>query len=159
MWIGLLLTLALAGCASGKPYVGPVPTPDRMQFQTAVYPMLLRNCAFTNCHGDTHRFFQVLGPGRTRLVPQTMSSDPATPDEIAFSYDRTRSMLVTGTTLADSLLLKKPLEAQQGGQGHRGVDAAGRNVFASQSDPDYVLLKSWALGMTTASASGTAGAP
>jgi hypothetical protein len=132
------------GCASGKPYAGGVPEPNAEQFQTSVYPMLLRNCAFSNCHGEAHRFFQVLGPGRNRLDPKQMPGDPATAAEIALAYDRARSMLITGTTLGDSLLLRKPLEASQGGEGHRGVDSAGRNVFASRSDPDYVLLVQWA---------------
>jgi hypothetical protein len=102
----LVLALCLSACASGKPYAGGLPQPSNEQFQASVYPMLLRNCAFTNCHGDAHRFFQVFGPGRSRLDPKQMPSDPATPAEIALSYDRARAKLVTGTTLADSLLLR-----------------------------------------------------
>jgi hypothetical protein len=108
--------------------------------------MLLRNCAFSACHGDEQRFFQVYGPGRTRLDPKAMSSDPATTLEVQRSYDRARSMLLTSSDVRDSLLLRKPLEMSQGGQGHKGVDAAGRNVFASKRDPDYLLLEQWATG-------------
>ena len=76
----------------------------------SVYPLLLRDCAFSLCHGDPNRFFQLYGPGRTRLDPKLMSSDPATQAEIQRSYDRARSMLATAATVQDSLLLRKPLE-------------------------------------------------
>ena len=52
-------------------------------------------------------------------------------------------MLATAELVEDSLLLRKPLEAQAGGQGHKGVDDLGRNVFASKQDPGWQLLLAW----------------
>ena len=77
-----------------------------------VYPVLLRDCAFSECHGSEERFFRIYGPGRARLLPDAVPDDPPTQDELILSYDRARSMLA-GPTYEDALLLRKPLE-------HRG---------------------------------------
>lgn len=142
VWLGLFF--AAPACGDASQWQAGTPAPDPELFEQRVYPMLLRNCAFTSCHGDERRFFQVYGPGRTRADPKQMPSDPPTRVEIQRSYDRARSMLSTAAHPADSLLLRKPLEATQGGEGHKGVDALGRNVFRSQDDADYMLLLRWA---------------
>jgi hypothetical protein len=144
------LTL-LCACGDSNTWSGDVPAPDPALFQSAVYPVLLRDCAFADCHGGEHRFFQVFGPGRTRLDPATKPHDPATAAELQRSYDRARSMLVSGDTPSDSLLLRKPLEITAGGQGHKGVDAFGRNVYKSKQEPDYQVLSQWANSPSAAS--------
>jgi hypothetical protein len=73
-----------------------------------------------------------------------MPDDPATPDEILRSYERSVSMLMSGSTVESSLLLSKPLETNQGGQAHKGIDVFGRNVFTTAKDPSYVVLLKWA---------------
>ena len=122
-----------------------VATPNRMQFDQEVYPVLLRDCAFHACHGSSERFFQVFGPGRGRLAPETQPLDPATALELTHSYERARSMLNT-TALRDSLLLRKPLAVSAGGTGHEGADDLGRNVYQSTLEPGYVALARWVLG-------------
>jgi hypothetical protein len=105
----------------------------------------LRDCAFSTCHGANERFFQVFGPGRARLDPvSTKPDDPATLAEVLHSYERARSMLATANPIDQALLLRKPLELGAGGQGHKGVDDYGRNVYASAADPSYVVLARWA---------------
>jgi hypothetical protein len=98
------------------------------------------------------RFFQLYGPGRARMPAQEMSpamrveldyTDPANLDEVLHAYQRARSMLATSELVEDSLLLRKPLEAQAGGQGHKGVDDLGRNVFASKRASGWQLLLAW----------------
>jgi hypothetical protein len=133
-------------CASSdQEFSGALPAPDGRLFVEEAYPLLLRDCAFVTCHGAQNRFFQVYGPGRVRFdVTATEPSDPATLAEVLHSYDRARSMLTTSDTREKTLLLRKPLELQAGGQGHQGVDALGRNVFASASDPGYQVLLRWA---------------
>lgn len=150
-WIAALL---LCGCADGEAWTGAEPAADRAAFELTVYPVLLRDCAFSECHGDRHRFFQVYGPGRVRLAPETASTDPATPEEVMFSYARTVSMLVTDAEVERSLLLTKPLEPSAGGQGHEGLDSLGRNVYASKADPDYQAIHAFAL-RAVAAPSGT----
>jgi len=142
------------GCASGgKEYSGPLPSPDGEQFVKQVYPLLLRDCAHVGCHGMPERFFQLYGPGRARIPRAEMSAstaadleftDPLSYDEVLHSYRRAVDMLATAENVEETLLLQKPLEAQAGGQGHKGVDDLGRNVFASKQDPSWQILLSWA---------------
>jgi len=139
----LVLVVVCAGC--GKPDPSQALAPDMASFESLIYPLLLRDCAFNNtCHGNAERFFQVLGPGRMRLNPMVDPSEAAEPAEIQFSYDRTRSMLLSSEGVARSLLLTKPLEAKAGGVGHKGVDHFGRNVYRSAQDPSYLMLLQWA---------------
>jgi hypothetical protein len=132
------------GCSESPEFVGPAPSPDGVMFVEEVYPLLLRDCAFSNCHGAQERFLQVLGPGRTRLAEETGQDDEMMLTEVQHSYDRARTMLATADNPADSLLLVKPLELEQGGQTHRGIDPYGRNVFASKSAIGYRTLMRWA---------------
>jgi hypothetical protein len=145
VWAVVVLSFGAVGCASGAEFSGPLPQPDGASFVSDVYPLLLRDCAFVACHGAPERFFQVLGPGRVRLdASATKPDDPATLPEVLRSYERARSMLASSDKLEDCLLLSKPLEPSAGGQGHKGVDELGRNVFASTNQPSYALLLRWA---------------
>jgi hypothetical protein len=142
LWlVGSWALLAACGDANGL----SVSTPDTAEFASSVYPVLLRDCAFHACHGSTDRFLQVFGPGRGRLLATSRPLDPPTPEEIAHSYDRVRSM-INPNAPADSLLLVKPLEVAAGGTGHEGADDLGRNVYQSKSEPNYAVLTHWVLG-------------
>jgi hypothetical protein len=138
----LLLALAAASCAEEAPGL-ELSAPDAQLFEQEVYPVLLRDCGFHACHGSRERFFQVFGPGRGRLLPETMPLDPADPAEIAHSYERARSMLDTRAP-ESSLLLRKPLATSAGGTGHQGTDQLGRNVYDTRTEPGYLTLSRWA---------------
>lgn len=140
----LLATLMLAGCSTAAPWSGEVPAPDYQTFAETAYPVMLRDCAFSECHGNNSRFFQVWGPGRTRIDPLMKIDDPVTPLEIQISYERARSMLVAERPDAKPLLLVKPLEEDSGGTGHEGMDAFGRNVYQTAGDPNYLVIVQWA---------------
>jgi hypothetical protein len=140
-----LWLVILTACGQGNEYSGDLPSPDGERFVRDVYPVLLRDCAFHACHGGADRFFQVFGPGRVRLDPKlTKPDDAMTLAEVLRSYDRARSMLATADDRQHATLLSKPLEPAAGGQGHKGVDELGRNVFATTTDPEYALLATWA---------------
>lgn len=140
----VLLAIAALGCNGDPVQYGAVPSPDGATFARDVYPVLLRDCAFSTCHGLPERFLRIVGPGRMRLDPLSKPEDPATLPELALSYERTRDMLSTAAALEDSLLLRKPLEVEAGGQEHVGTDDFGRNQFTSQADPRYLMLAAWA---------------
>ena len=144
-WAGLLVS----ACQGAEPWDGQVTAPDYARFKTEVYPVLLRDCAFGECHGSAGRFFQVWGPGRTRLSSETRVDDEATLAEIQASYARARSMLVNEAPDKLPPLLAKPLEGRAGGIGHRGLDAFGRNIYQSAQDPRYAALLAWAGGVPT----------
>ena len=141
-------TLLLSVCgACTQPADSTLMTaPDRALFAAIVYPILMRDCAFSQCHGATRRPFQLYGPGRSRL-----SEDHAQPglkdQELERSYERTVSMLFVtpGTAITQAPLFMKPLAMSAGGASHRGLDQFGRDAFLSSQDPRYVQILSWAL--------------
>ena len=155
----LIAACLVAGCQDGSVEAVVVPVPDRAVFESTIYPLLLRDCAFSACHGAEHRFLQVFGPGRTRL--EVVGSDAErVAQERQRSYERTRSMLVSPdpTSILAAPLLTKPLEVAAGGAAHKGVDNFGRNLFQSRADPRFLTLLGWAQSslQPTASAAGAA---
>lgn len=147
IYLALIAAVLNTGCAdtAADAADNAIRIPSGRQFVDEVYPVLLRDCAFSSCHGSQDRFLQVLGPGRPRLDPMTTEvTDPMRHDEVLFSYERARSLLATAPTATQSLLLLKPLEFSAGGQGHRGADDYGRNVFRSKHDPAIQTILRWA---------------
>lgn len=145
-WIALC---ALAACAKPQEKL-VVADPDAAAFATLVYPVLLRDCGFHTCHGNTERFFQVVGPGRLRLDPQAFPLDEVTDDEIAHTRNRARSM-VDAVNPAQSLLLRKPLSREAGGASHEGVDHFGRDVYPATNAPGYLAIEQWVRSLPTVS--------
>jgi hypothetical protein len=147
----LVLTLALAAGATAceKKSAGWQPArPSFRQFQTEVLPVLLRDCAFSTCHGSNERFFRVWGPGRTRINPMTSNEfDPLTGDEASNSYQLALSM-IDSEQPSRSLLLRKPLAIEAGGAGHRGADKFGRNIYRTVNDAGYLSLAHWVFSVT-----------
>jgi hypothetical protein len=140
----LCALIALTACGEDTSEFA-LQTPDRLQFELEVYPVLLRDCGFNACHASSDRFFQVFGSGRARLLPATPTLDLPTPEEIGHAYERARSM-IDAADPEQSLLLRKPLATAAGGTGHEGVDALGRNVYQSKLEPGYLVLSRWVLG-------------
>ena len=142
--LGLIAAIWL-GCASVEE-PGPAAERDRASFDANVWPILVRDCGFSQCHGSTERFFRVVGPGHERLDPTLRLTAPATEAELQFSYDRARSMIDVSDPI-NSLLLRKPLEVSAGGSGHEGTDDFGRDVYRSVNDPSYRVLLAWVVGV------------
>jgi hypothetical protein len=141
LWTTLL---ALAGVACGEPetYRWRQSMPDGIQFTEQVMPVLIRDCGFQTCHGSSERFFQVYGPGRSRLDPLTPAFKNQTGDELGLSYNLAVAMIDSAHP-GRSLLLRKPLAVKAGGAGHRGTDRYGRNVYRTTNDPGYLVLARW----------------
>jgi hypothetical protein len=139
-WQSLLAAL-LCACAPVDEH-GPAAVRDRAVFDAAVWPLLVRDCGFSECHGSAERFFRVVGPGHERLDPTLRLSAPVTEAELQFSYDRARSM-VNAAQPSESLLLRKPLDVAAGGVGHEGTDEFGMDVYHGVDDPRFQALVSW----------------
>jgi hypothetical protein len=155
----LFMPALVSACHSDPGWSGQLPAPDFELFRSQAYPVLMSDCAFSECHGSPRRFFQVYGPGRTRLLSTTKIDGPVTVSELQVSFEHARSMLASNgdTSVMTSLLLRKPLAAAAGGVGHRGVDDYGRNVYATPEAAGYQALSRWALGMVVAPVAGQAG--
>lgn len=160
----LVASSTLTGCAEEQ----EKPVPARRMFTSFrdVYPVLLRDCGFPECHGAPKRFFRVYGPGRTRLMnddgtlPEPF--DLATADEQELTFQLALSM-INENSINDSLLLRKPLAVEAGGYGHLAVDPYGRDVYRTTQDTGYVTLARWVFSpppmMPGATAGGAGGAP
>lgn len=144
-----LFAVTVSGCAFEAPPASP-PSPRYDTFESEVYPILMRDCGFPDCHGNEGRFFRVYGPGRHRLTERTNPDDlqdfdaPATEAEVRESFERARSMLASAGRPEDSVLLRKPLEIDRGGAPHLGIDEHGQDVFPSPDDPRYQAILTWA---------------
>ncbi len=139
----ILLTTIVVGCTQPEGEVTVVQA-DQTMFREAVYPILLRDCAFAGCHGTHARFFAVFGPGRVRLDPATSIYAPPTELELALTYTRTISM-IDEADRGTSLLLRKPIPVEQGGAGHRGDDLWGGSVFRTRDDARFATLSTWVM--------------
>jgi hypothetical protein len=152
-----LLALSLAACASDPTWSGDLGRADFAVFQAEVYPVLMRDCGFANCHGVEQRAFQVWGPGRSRL-----DSDDGNiiEQEQLRTYARALSMLYTDGSrpLSESPLLTKPLEVSAGGSTHGGVDRYGRNIYRTRNDIGFQALARWAQSSSVALGGGAAAA-
>ncbi len=139
------MVIALSSCSYESVQLEEL-SPDAALFEAEVYPILLRDCAFFACHGNSDRFFRIYGPGRLRISDTLEYFDPPTPAEIEHTYERARSMLRGVHGVDDSVLLRKPLDANAGGSGlgHRGTDTWGHNVYRSQEDVAYQTIRRWA---------------
>ena len=145
LWRGIMLHWVLCACASTaeEPVLGAA---DRAAFDAQVYPILVRDCGHSACHGAPARFFRVWGPGHARLDPSSKLFDPVVEAELALSYARSLSMLDPVDPNRSPLLLK-PLEVSAGGSGHEGTDSFGRDVYRAPDDPNFQVLVRWALGV------------
>lgn len=145
-WLTLLGLVVGAGCESKDQATLPQVSFD--EFTQHAYPVLLRDCAFPACHGNSERLLQVYGPGRARLPDPAkggempLLSGPATKVELDVSFARARSMLLYRQDIEQAPLLRKPVQ----GGAHFGTDLWGRNVFANKKASGYVVLKKWAQG-------------
>lgn len=145
-----------SACGSSTPWSGDLGRADFAAFQSEVYPVLMRDCGFSNCHGVEERAFQVWGPGRSRLKTKDAN---ILEQERARTYARALSMLYSDGSrpVSESPLLTKPLEISAGGATHAGVDHYGRNVYRSQADAGFQVLARWAAAQ--AAGTGAAGSP
>jgi hypothetical protein len=137
--LALFAGFALASACGDTTIKLRVPAPDAAEFELSVYPVLLRDCGFPACHGDTGRFFRVFGPGRVRYRPETGLFDEPTSEELELAYERARSMLANENGLQNSALLRKPYKG-----GHKGLDEWGNNVYRELTEPGYTALVEWA---------------
>lgn len=151
----MLFALLTPACAVEET---PLPRPDvdRMAFECAVEPVLVRECSMPACHGNPARRLQVLAPGRMRLAAElakALAQQPAadhaaghhpalTPVEIDENFAQARSMIVSGQPAQDCPLLDRPLAVAAGGIYH----AEGGDIFPSTSSAGYQALRKWIEG-------------
>ncbi|MBL8912269.1 MAG: hypothetical protein JNM17_16380 [Archangium sp.] len=141
-----VLALLIARCAMPPPSTN-VPTLDQAYFEAKVEPELIASCAFSTCHGAPLRPMRVFSLAGLRIDPSLTSNQPLTPEEHFANYKRASlAAAATSSTLPE--LLRKPLQIEQGGAGHGGVDRFGQNIYANKTANGWKLLEAWVNGAT-----------
>ncbi|MFT3711228.1 MAG: hypothetical protein QM817_26660 [Archangium sp.] len=146
----LLLSVAVAfvalRCAVAPPQTN-VPALDQAFFEAKVEPELMASCAYSTCHGAPLRPMRVYSLAGLRIDPSLTSNQPLTPEEHFANFLRAKTVAAaTSSTLPE--LLRKPLQLEQGGAGHGGVDGFGQNVYANKSADGWKVLEAWVNGAT-----------
>lgn len=136
----IVLWLA-TGCAADNPPVDP-PQLDRDAFRCEVEPVLMARCGFYACHGTESRPLRIYAPNRLRLAPSVPQlAAPLTAEERDANYQSAAAM--------GELLSAKPLDADAGGQFHKGKSLyRGRDVFTATDDLGYQRIAGWLAGAT-----------
>jgi hypothetical protein len=105
------------------------------EFVHGVAPVLEARCAHGGCHGRPDRPFALFAPGVYRLDPsRTHLAEDLSPREHELNAARIAAW-VDPLAPDDSLVLEKPLAS--------GAFHGGGEVFAGETDPDYVVLRDW----------------
>ena len=135
---------AIFASVAQQPAAAPAPTAslDFEYFKTKVQPIFLAkrpgHARCISCHS---------GATGMRLQPLAAGSTTWTEEESHKNFDTVRRMVVPGSL--KSRLLVHPLATNAGGDFFHN----GGKHFNSQDDPEWRVLKAWALGETTTSGS------
>lgn len=145
--VGLTLAVAVAGCQRDLTADAPPSALDEPYFRCKVQPVLTKSCAAFACHGNGVRYFKLFARNRLRLGgDEAQRNSPLKPAERAWNIDAARAM-VDPSSPDTSWLLRKPLEASEGGYYHSGATIFAKgNVFPSRKDPDFIVLEKWIHG-------------
>lgn len=147
-WLLLSVVVAFVAlrCAVAPPPTN-VPTLDQAYFEAKVEPELMASCAYSTCHGAPLRPMRVYSLAGLRIDPSLTSNQGLTPEEHFANFLRAKTVAAaTSSTLPE--LLRKPLQIEQGGAGHGGVDRFGQNVYATKSAEGWKVLEAWVNGAT-----------
>lgn len=137
--MGATLAVLALGCDGPAPGGRPIVVAELGRFAREVEPQLERRCAQGSCHGRADRPFSLYAPGALRRDPaRTYLDEPIGADELAANAERVAAFAVDGGSLADCLVLRKPLAVSAGGVWHGGGD-----VFEDASDPAYEAIRDW----------------
>lgn len=159
--LGLVMLAATSFPCGSAPPPTQVPVLDQAYFENVVEPELLTSCAFNGCHGAPLRPLRLYAPAGERLSTSLSSNTPLTEAEHRANFlTASAAAAPTSATLPD--LLRKPLQEEQGGAGHGGVDRYGRNIYANKDHPRWRELQAWVQGAvfdggTSATGGGGAG--
>jgi hypothetical protein len=149
----LFCLLVLGACGIAQPDENEeqaFPELDRCFFDRRVQPILSRSCAFPACHGSSDRYYRLYARNRLRINTEaTLLGATMTEKERKANFEATLAVVDVDRKDA-SLLLTKPMDvAEPTGQFHRGKTLyGGGDVFLSQDERDFKVLKQWIEGAT-----------
>lgn len=139
---------SVTGCQSGLADEAPLSTAlDEPYFRCKVQPILSKSCSMFACHGTSDRYFRLYARNRLRygIASEAKRNSFLNAQERQLNYDAARAFIDLNV-VDNSLLLKKPLEADAGGYYHGATLLGTSNVFPKIDDSDYKILVKWASG-------------
>jgi hypothetical protein len=122
----------------------PAASLDEGVFRCNVEPILARQCSYNACHGNAGSPLRVYSPGKLRAIsPQTIddANAPLTEDEHHANFVSAAGFNYMITNVDDNWLLRKPLNAAQGGYEHEGG-----TIFHGGGDNQYGAIRAWLTG-------------
>lgn len=149
-WV--LCSLVLTSCVQeGIDAQVELPLADGHFFRCKVQPVLARDCAFMDCHGNDERPFRVYAEQRFRLEVDWFEPDIRLSDaELAANFRVARGFIDQDDDLG--YLSEKPLQRAAGGLFHRAQDLYGtQDVYLSEEEAGYQVLRSFSTGVSAAS--------
>ncbi len=145
----VLFTLwAIAGCTeiSGGPAPGAIPVLDEVKFRCRVEPVLVRDCSYLACHGNSGFPLRIYSVGKLRAGDSsTLASRtaPITDAEHHANFLSAAAFAFGDVAPDDSLLLRKPMPSEAGGYEHKGGA-----TFTGPDDPRAVEIRRWLAGQS-----------
>lgn len=139
----------LAACEKGLTDEAPLPALDEAYFRCRVQPVLTKSCSMLACHGTPDRYYRIYARNRLRfgVAGEEERNAPLNEGERRHNFEATRAY-VSLDAADESLLLKKPLEADAGGFYHGATRLGKANVFPSVEHADYEVILDWVKGKT-----------
>jgi hypothetical protein len=142
----LALAAALSACAAveNQPDPGQITGLDEPFFRCAIEPILLRDCAYTGCHGQASAPLRLYSIGKLRLGPSDTLSDrtaPLTEDERHLNFLGAQAFNFGDVGADDNLLVRKPMPSSAGGFEH-----LGGSVWTGPDDARVRTIRNWLEG-------------
>jgi hypothetical protein len=137
----------LLGCEKGLTDPAPLPELDEAYFRCHVQPILTKNCSMFACHGTPERYYRIYARNRLRygIADESKRNSQLNEGERKHNFDATRAF-VDIDKADESLILKKPLEADAGGFYHGATKLGTANVFPSIEAGEYTTILKWIKG-------------
>jgi hypothetical protein len=141
-----LLAVLVPACTSveNAPDPGQIDTLDEPYFRCAVEPILLRDCAYTGCHGQASAPLRLYSLGKLRLGPSATLAErtaPLTTEERHLNFLGAQAFSFGGVASGDNLLVRKPLPSAAGGFEH-----LGGAIWSGRDDARVRTIRNWLEG-------------
>lgn len=141
--------ILIAGCTTVENEALPDPieaskTIDEAVFHCNVEPVLVKQCSFIACHGNSNSALRVFSIGKLRSKPPKNAEEATADLTTAERLANFRSAAAFGIGLDDpgnSWLLRKPLAPELGGYAH-----LGGVIYRDTSDPSFTAIYHWLKG-------------
>lgn len=142
----LAVAASIPACTAveNAPDPGQIEALDEPYFRCAIEPILLRDCAYTGCHGQASAPLRLYSIGKLRLGPSDTLSErtaPLTDAERHLNFLGAQAFNFGGVAADDNLLVRKPMPSAAGGFEH-----LGGSVWAGPDDMRVRTIRNWLEG-------------